>query len=116
VRAFELRGRDSGEGWAIGIATYPLDGINDAARTLLLSPDFVDDDTLQRVAARRIIGYHERIRARHPTEGESNTLNLSPLESVLVFDRTTRTTTTALATVSLTARAVRFEVDYLIDA
>jgi GntR family transcriptional regulator len=116
VRVFELRGRDSDDGWAIGIATYPLEGINDSARALLLSPDFVDDDTLQRVAERRIVGYHERIHARHPTEGESTTLNLSPLESVLVFDRTTRTTTTALATLSLTARADRFEVDYLIDA
>jgi GntR family transcriptional regulator len=116
VRPFELRGRNSGEPWATGITIYPLDGFNDAANKLLLSHDFVDDDTLERVAERRVIGYHERVLTRPPTEDERTTLELSPLDAVLAFTRTTRTTTSPLGTLSLAARPDRFEVDYLIDA
>ena len=117
LRALELRGRDSDEGWAIGHRHLS------PRRHQRCSPHAAPQPRLRRRRhaparrpRRRIIGYHERIHARHPTEGESTTLNLSPFQSVLVFDRTTRTTTTALATLSLTARADRFEVDYLTDA
>src|SRR3954454_5013780 len=42
VCPFELRGADSREPWAVGLATYPLDAFNDAARSLLLDSGFVD--------------------------------------------------------------------------
>jgi DNA-binding GntR family transcriptional regulator len=116
LRPFELRGHDPGEPWATGFTTYPLDGFNDAARALLLSQDFIDDDTLERVAERRIIGYHERVYTRPPTDGEESTLDLGAFTAVLVFSRVTRTTTTPLGSLSLAARPDRFEVDYLIDA
>ena len=116
VRPFELRGRDSGEPWASGITTHPLNGFNDAAEELLLSHDFIDDDTLERVAERRIIGYHERVATRPPTDDERTTLDLGSFAPVLVFSRVTRTTTTPLGSLSLAARPDRFEVDYLIDS
>jgi DNA-binding GntR family transcriptional regulator len=116
VRPFELRGRGSGEPWASGITTHPLDGINEAGRELLLSHDFIDDDTLERVAERRIIGYHERVATRPPTDDERTTLDLGSFAPVLVFTRVTRTTTTPLGSLSLATRPDRFEVDYLIDA
>src|SRR5688572_21351677 len=41
VCPFELRGAHNHEPWALGLATYPLDAFNDAARTLLLDSGFV---------------------------------------------------------------------------
>jgi hypothetical protein len=116
LRPSELRGRDSGEPWASGMTVHPLDGLNEAGRELLVSQDFIDDDTLERVAERRIIGYHERVATRPPTDDERSTLDLGSFASILVFTRVTRTTTTPLGSLSLAARPDRFEVDYLIDA
>lgn len=115
IRPFELRGRNSGEPWASGMTTHPLDAVNDAGRELLLSQDFVDDDTLGRIAERRIIGYHERVATRPPTDDERRALDLGSFASVLAFCRITRTTTTPLGSLSLAARPDRFEVDYLIE-
>ena len=82
----------------------------------LLDSEFIDDDTLARVSGRRIIGYHERVHARLPSDGERATLQVEPANAVLTLTRITRTTTTPLAILSLAARIDRFEVDYLIDA
>jgi hypothetical protein len=98
------------------MTTHPLDAVNDAGRELLLNQDFIDDDTLGRVAERRIIGYHERVATRPPTDDERRALELGPFASVLAFTRVTRTTTTPLGSLSLAARPDRFEADYLIDA
>jgi hypothetical protein len=98
------------------MAIHPLDGVNDAGRELLLSQDFIDDDTLERVAERRIIGYHERVVTRPPTHDERGVLELGSFASVLAFTRVTCTTTTPLGSLALAARPDRFEVDYLIDA
>jgi DNA-binding GntR family transcriptional regulator len=116
LRPFELRGRNSGEPWATGMTVHPLDDVSDAGRELLLSQDFIDDDELQAVAERRIIGYHERVATRPPTDDERRALDLGSFASVLVFTRVTRTTTTPLGSLALAARPDRFEVDYLIDA
>jgi DNA-binding GntR family transcriptional regulator len=114
VRHFAIRGRERGDPWATGIATHPLDGINDAASELVLSHHFIDDDTLERVAQRRIIGYHEHVTARLSTDNEHSALDLPTLAAVLDITRVTRTTTTPLGGLSLAARPDRFEVDYLI--
>ena len=88
VSPFELRGADSREPRALGLATYPLDAFNDAARTLLLDSGFVDDDELERVSGRRLVGYHERIRARLPTLDESERLDIPATAPVLTLART----------------------------
>jgi DNA-binding GntR family transcriptional regulator len=116
LRPFELRGRHTAKPWATGLATYPLDGHNDAATELLLSHDFIDDTTLERVAQRRIIGYHETAAARPPTDDERANLDLPSLAAVLIITRVTRTTSTPLGRLWLAARPDRFEVDYLIGS
>jgi DNA-binding GntR family transcriptional regulator len=115
VCPFKLRGTDSHQPWALGLASYPLDAFNDATRTLLLNSGFVDDDELERVSGRRLVGYHERIRARLPTPDEADRLDLPATAPVLTLARTARTTTTPITRLSVTARPDRLEVDYLIE-
>jgi hypothetical protein len=88
---FELRAAVSHQTWALGLATYPVDAFNDATRTLLLDAGFVDDDELERVWGRRLVGYHERISARLPTVD------------------------TPISRLAITARTDRLEVDYVIE-
>jgi GntR family transcriptional regulator len=112
---FELRGATSHQPWALGLATYPVDAFNDATRTLLLDAGFVDDDQLERVSGRRLVGYHERIGARLPTDHESDRLEIPASAPVLTLSRTARTTTTPISRLAITARTDRLEVDYLIE-
>jgi DNA-binding GntR family transcriptional regulator len=113
---FKLHGADSHQPWALALATYPLAVLNQDTRTLLLSSGFIDDDQLERVSGRRIVGYHERIRARLPSANVRDQLDLAAGEPVLTITRTARTTTTTIAELTVTARTDRFEVDYLIGA
>jgi GntR family transcriptional regulator len=113
---FELRGAHSHEPWALGLATYPLDTFNDATRALLRSTGFIDDDQLERVSGRRIVGYHERVRACLPSLDEGDRLAVAATEPILAMTRTARTTTSPIAQLSIAARIDRFEVDYLIEA
>jgi DNA-binding GntR family transcriptional regulator len=113
---FELRGADTHTPWALALASYPLEAFNDATRTLLLSSGFIDDDQLERVSGRRIVGHHERIRARLPTAHESERLEIAVTQPILAITRTARTTTTPIAQLTVAARTDHFEVDYLIDA
>jgi DNA-binding GntR family transcriptional regulator len=115
VCPFELRGAHSHQPWAAGLATYPLDAFNDATRTLLLNSGFVDDDELERVSGRRLVGYHERIRARLPTADECDRLDLAATEPILTLTRAARTTTTPISRLTVAARTDSLEVDYLID-
>jgi GntR family transcriptional regulator len=115
VCPFELRGAHTREPWALALATYPLDAFNDAARTLLLDSGFVDDDELERVSGRRLVGYHERIRARLPTPEEADRLDIPATAPVLTLTRTARTTTTPISRLTITARPDRLEVGYLIE-
>src|SRR4051812_11214272 len=112
---FELRGAASHQTWALGLATYPVDAFNDATRTLLLDTGFVDDDRLERVSGRRLVGYHERISARLPTADERDRLQIPASAPVLTLSRTARTTTTPISRLAITARTDRLEVDYLIE-
>ena len=107
--------RSTHQPWALALATYPLDAFNDETRTLLLDSGFIDDDELERVSGRRLVGYHERISARLPTPDEADRLDLPPAEPVLTLTRTARTTTTPISRLSITARTDRLEVDYLIE-
>jgi DNA-binding GntR family transcriptional regulator len=84
-------------------------------RTLLLDAGFVDDDQLERVSGRRLVGYHERINARLPTAGERDRLEIAASAPVLTLSRIARTTTTPIARLAITARTDRLEVDYLIE-
>ena len=101
--------------WALGLATYPVDAFNDATRALLLDAGFVDDDQLERVSGRRLVGYHERISARLPTADERDRLEMPARAPVLTLSRTARTTTTPISRLAITARTDRLEVDYLIE-
>lgn len=112
----ELRGVHSGEPWGLGLSRYPLDGLDAPARALLLRPDILDDDDVERAYSRRIVGYHERISARPPTRREQTSLDIGPIEAVLVVARTSRTTTNPISHLAFIGRSDRFEVDYLIDA
>ena len=112
---FELRGAVSRRPWALGLATYPVDAFNDATRALLLDAGFVDDDQLERVSGRRLVGYHERISARLPTDHESDPLEIPASAPVLTLSRTARTTTTPISRLAITARTDRLEVDYLVE-
>ena len=110
-----MRGAKSQQTWALGLATYPVDAFNDATRTLLLDAGFVDDDQLERVSGRRLVGYHERISARLPTADEADRLDIAATAPVLTLARTARTTTTPISRLSITARPDRLQVDYLIE-
>jgi len=101
--------------WALGLATYPVDAFNDATRALLLDAGFVDDDQLERVSGRRLVGYHEPISARLPTAEESDRLEIAAIAPILTLARTARTTTTPISRLAITARTDRLEVDYLIE-
>lgn len=115
VRPFELRGARSGEPWALALATYPLDAFNDDALALLLGPNFVTDDELERVSGHRIVGYHERVRARVASASEKASLRLEDAVAVLAVTRVARTTINPISKLELVALADRFEVDYLIN-
>jgi DNA-binding GntR family transcriptional regulator len=112
---FELRGATSHQPWALALASYPVDAFNDAARSLLLTTGFVDDDQLERVSGRRLVGYHERINARLPTPYESDRLEIPASAPVLTLSRTARTTTMPISQLAITARTDRLDVDYLIE-
>ena len=101
----ELRGVHSGEPWGLGLSRYPLDGLDAPARALLLRPDILDDDDVERAYSRRIVGYHERISARPPTRREQTSLDIGPIEPVLVVARTSRTTTNPISTSRSSAAA-----------
>ena len=116
MRPFELRGARTREPWAFAAAIYPLETFDDAAYALLLGHDFFPDEELERVSGRRIVGYHERVRARFATANERETLQLDDSAAVLDVSRTARTTTTRSRGSTVAALADRFEVDYLIDA
>jgi len=92
-----------------------LDGLHTDARTLLLGLDMLTDDDLEHAYRRRIVGYHETIRARPPTAADQSSLSVTPSEPVLAMTRLTRTTTDPVAELSFIARSDRFEVDYLIE-
>jgi DNA-binding GntR family transcriptional regulator len=115
-RAYQLRGRDSREPWAHGISTHPLDDLDPTARQLLLSPDMLDDDELEHAYERRVVGYHETVRARRATTGEHALLQIAATDPVLVMTRITRTTTSPIGELTLVARSDRFEIDYLTEA
>jgi DNA-binding GntR family transcriptional regulator len=115
VRPFTLRGAYSDEPWAFALATYPLTALDADAHPLVLGLDFVTDDQLARASGRRIVGYHERIRARPAAASEHDTLALAVGAVVLDVHRTAHTTTTPFSTLSVAAVAHRFEVDYRID-
>jgi DNA-binding GntR family transcriptional regulator len=112
----ELRGGESDEPWGLGLSSYPLDGLDAPARAVLLGPDMLDDADVEQAYGRRIVGYHERISARLPTDREQTSLDVGPFEPVLVVSRTTRTTTDPISHLTFIGRSDRFEVDYLIDA
>src|SRR4051794_23720787 len=76
VRPFTLRGARSGEPWAFALATIPLTAVDEDAHALLLGFDFVTDEEIARASGRRIVGYHERIRARPVAADERDALGL----------------------------------------
>jgi GntR family transcriptional regulator len=115
VCPFALRGAQHQQPWALALATYPLNAFDDETQALLLDSGFIDDDELERVSGRRLVGYHERIAARLPTPEEADRLDLAPTDPVLTLARTARTTTTPISRLSITARTDRLEVDYLIE-
>jgi DNA-binding GntR family transcriptional regulator len=115
VRPFILRSASTHEPWARALATYPLYAFDEDTHPLLLGFGFVTDDELARAAGRRIVGYHERVRARSMTPEERETLRLDGSAIVLAVDRTAHTTTTPLCTLRVAALADRFEIDYRTD-
>jgi DNA-binding GntR family transcriptional regulator len=112
-RAYQLHGRDTHEPWANAISTHPLDDLDPDARQLLLSPDMLDNDELEHAYNRRVVGYHETVRARRAAAGEHDSLQIAATAPVLVLTRITRTTTLPIGELTLIARSDRFEVDYL---
>jgi DNA-binding GntR family transcriptional regulator len=115
VRPFTLRGASTREPWALALATYPLHAFDEDAHPLLLGFGFVADEELARVGGRRIVGHHERVRARSTTPEEREILRLDDLAIVLEINRTAHTTTTPLCTLHVAALADRFEIDYRTD-
>lgn len=114
-RHSELRGADSDECWGLGLSSYPLDAVDDDGRAILLSPDEIDYDDLERAFGRRIVGYQERIRARRTTQTERSRLQLPAAEPVIEMARVSRTTTIPISYFVFVGRADRFEADYLLQ-
>src|SRR3954469_19836317 len=115
MRPFTLHGAITREPWAFALATYPLEAFGDDAHALLLCPSFVTDEQLALAGGRRIVGHHERVRARFATPAERETLELDDRVIVLEVNRTAHTTTTPLCTLRVAALADRFEIDYRTD-
>jgi DNA-binding GntR family transcriptional regulator len=72
----------------------------------------LDDDELEHAYRRRVVGFHETVRARRATAGEHDSLQIAATAPVLVLTRITRTTTSPIGELTLIARSDRFEVDY----
>ena len=115
VRPFTLHGAITHEPWAFALATYPIEAFDDDAHPLLLGFDFVTDEELARAGGRRIVGHHERVRARFTTPEEGETLRLDDPAIVLEVSRTAHTTTSPLGTLRVAALADRFDIDYRTD-
>ena len=115
VRAFTLHGTTTHDPWAFAVATYPLQAFDLDAHPLLLSMNFTTDEELAHAGGRRIVGHHERVRARFTSHGERETLQLDDTAIVLDVTRTAHTTTTPLGTLRVAALADRFEIDYRTD-
>jgi DNA-binding GntR family transcriptional regulator len=93
----------------------PARGIRRRRHRLLLGLSFVTDEELARAGGRRIVGHHERVRARSTTPEERETLRHDDPASLLDVHRTAHTTTTPLCTLRVAALADRLEVDYRTD-
>jgi GntR family transcriptional regulator len=110
-----LRGATSGQTWGLGLTSYPLPAADEAGRSILLGQTEIDYDDLETAFGRRIIGYHERIRARQPTHHEQARLDSGPDVPVLEMARISRTTTIPISYFVFVGRADCFEADYLIQ-
>jgi DNA-binding GntR family transcriptional regulator len=73
-------------------------------------------DDLEAAYGRRILGYHEIIRARTPTHAETRAFEISDRHPLIEVRRTSRTTSSPVSTFTFIGRADRFEADYLIQA
>jgi GntR family transcriptional regulator len=114
-RHSELRGRVTGDPWGLGLSSYPLSLAHDAGRAILLGQREIDYDDLERAFDRRIIGYHERIRARLPTPTEQSRLHIARHAPVIEMARISRTTTIPISYFVFIGCADCFEGDYLVQ-
>lgn len=116
VRESHLGARASGERWGAGASYYPTDGLNSDQVAALLTPGEITYDDLESLYGRRIIGYHECIRARAPSGAESEALAVTDHHPLLEVRRSSRTITSPISTFTFVGRSDRFEADYLIQA
>jgi GntR family transcriptional regulator len=116
VRESHTSASASGERWSIGASYYPTDGLGTHATAILLRPGEITYDDIEAAYRRRILGYHEIIRARTPTRAETRAFEISERHPLIEVRRTSRTTSSPVSAFTFIGRADRFEADYLIQA
>jgi len=114
-RHSELRGRVTEDPWGLGLSSYPLSLVDDGGQAILLGQAEIDYDDLERAFGRRIVGYHERIRARLPTSTEQSRLHIARHAPVIEMARISRTTTIPISYFVFIGCADCFEGDYLVQ-
>lgn len=116
VRESHLGASASGERWGAGASYYPTDGLSSDQVAAVLTPGEITYDDLESLYGRRIIGYHECIRARTPSIAEAEALGVTDHHPLLEVRRSSRTITSPISTFTFVGRSDRFEADYLIQA
>jgi DNA-binding GntR family transcriptional regulator len=116
VRESHTSASASGERWSAGTSYYPTEGLGTNATAILMTRAEINYDDIEAAYGRRVLGYHEIIRARTPTDAETRALEVSDRQPLIEVRRTSRTTSSPVSAFVFIGRADRFEADYLIQA
>jgi GntR family transcriptional regulator len=116
VRESHISASASGERWSGGASYYPTQGLGSDAIAILMKPGEMNYDDLEAAYGRRILGYHEIIRARSPTRAETRAFEISDRHPLIEVRRTSRTASSPVSAFTFIGRADHFQADYLIQA
>jgi GntR family transcriptional regulator len=116
VRESHMNASASAERWSTGASYYPTDGLSTDATAILMTLDEINYDDIEAAYGRRVLGYHEIIRARTPSDFETRALEITERHPLIEVRRTSRTTSSPVSAFVFIGRADRFEADYLIQA
>lgn len=115
-RASELRGKDSGEPWGLGLVSYPSGELSEDSAEILLDPAEITYDDIEQAFGRRITGYREIMRARSATTAERKALELPGGRPLIEIVRVAQTTMTPISHFRFVGRSDQFEGDYFLPS
>jgi DNA-binding GntR family transcriptional regulator len=114
-RQSELQSQTTGDLWGLGVVRYPSGELTDAEARILLRPDEIAYDDLERAFQRKITSYHERLIARRSSAAERRVFGSTSGLPVLEVQRIAHTTTTPISVFRFVGRSDCFEADYLLQ-